>query len=431
MRISLVPVFFVLSVCLAQDSWDPGKDLSRRILQASGERLKINFEFRSRLETRTGVGFGRDANLENPLFRTRIGAQFKASRWLKIVALGQDSRAPYYGGPAPNSARDTIDLQEGYLEFFSESKRGFGAIAGRQMVSLGEGRIIGVPQWGNTSRAYDTGRLYYRLPRARLEFLLVSIVKVRPDEYNRPVLGDRVWGVYNSFPAVLRKGLADVYALRHDQNGPGGFTGPGRLGVNTLGGRLTGPLPGAFKYSVEAAGQNGKVGTQQHRAFAWFSNLSHRIDLPWALDLSIEYKYASGTKDPQGSRSSTFDQLYAANHDKFGHADLFGWRNIHNLRSLNTAHIGKTLALNVMYNNSWLASARDALYNGQGRPLARSPQGAAGRHIGQEIDLFATHQWSGFQFGAGFAHLFAGEFLRKTTPGVNTRYLYIFQSYSF
>jgi hypothetical protein len=29
------------------------------------------------------------------------------------------------------------------------------------------------------------------------------------------------------------------------------------------------------------------------------------------------------------------------------------------------------------------------------------------------------------------AHVFAGGFLRAATPGVNTRYLYVFQSYSF
>lgn len=145
----------------------------------------------------------------------------------------------------------------------------------------------------------------------------------------------------------------------------------------------------------------------------------------------MEYKYASGTGDPQGNRSETFDQLYAANHDKFGHEDLFGWRNVHNLRSLDTVHITRRVALNVMYDNIWLASARDALYNGQGRVLVRSALGDAGTHVGQELDGFVTYAKSGVQLGAGFGHLFAGEFLRKTTPGVNTRYLYLFQSYSF
>jgi hypothetical protein len=91
----------------------------------------------------------------------------------------------------------------------------------------------------------------------------------------------------------------------------------------------------------------------------------------------------------------------------------------------------KGLALNVMYDNFWLASARDSLYNGQGRPIVTDAKGASGRHVGQEIDCYGTYSRKGFVFGAGFGHLFAGEFLQKTTPGVNTRYLYVFQSYSF
>ena len=72
------------------------------------------------------------------------------------------------------------------------------------------------------------------LPRARIEFLLLSIVKVQPDSFNKPVLGDRLWGMYDSFPELIPKGLVDAYVLRRDQNRPGGFTGTGRLGINTF-----------------------------------------------------------------------------------------------------------------------------------------------------------------------------------------------------
>ena len=409
---------------------DPGKELNDLVTAHTEGRFRLMFEFRVRPEARTGNNFGRSPDLENPLFRTRIGAQLDATNWLRISAMGQDSRAPEYGHPVPPSARDTMDLHQAFLEFFAKSKTGFGAVFGRQMVSLGEGRLIGVPDWLNTARTYDTARLYYRLPNARIEVLMVSAVKVRPDEFNRPELGDRVWGTYDSFSNVMPKGTVEVYLLRHDQNRPGGFIGAGRLGINTLGGRAAGPLPWSLKYSLEAVLQNGKTGLVAHRGYAWFSGLSRPVPLRLPLDLEVEYKYASGSRNP-GVRDGTFDQLYAANHDKFGHADLFGWRNLHNLRSLDTLHITKPISLNFMYDNWWLASPRDALYNAAGAPIVRSAAGTVGRHVGQEADSFATYQVSGWTFGAGFAHIFAGEFLRKTTPGVNTRYLYVFQSYKF
>jgi len=409
---------------------DPGSELNQFLSDRTGNRFKLDFEFRARLEDRTGNNFGRSPNLENPLFRTRIGARLDVTDWLRVYGMGQDSRAPFYGGPAPSSARDSMDLHQGYLEFFARRKTGFGAIAGRQMVSMGDGRLIGVPDWLNTARTYDTARLYYRLPEARIEFLMLSAVKVRPDAFNRPDLGDRVWGTYNTFPKVFSKSAIDLYLLRHDQNRPGGFTGKGRLGINTLGGRAQLPLPEALHLSIEAAAQNGKTGPLPHRGYAWFSGLSRRVPLRLALDLEVEYKYASGTRNP-GVRDGTFDQLYAANHDKFGHADLFGWRNLHDLRSLETVHVTRLIALNFMYNNWWLASKRDSLYNGAGLPLVSSPSGTAGSHVGQEGDCFATYQVAGWTFGAGFAHVFVGNFLRNTTPGVSTRYMYVFQSYSF
>ena len=201
--------------------------------------------------------------------------------------------------------------------------------------------------------------------------------------------------------------------------------------MNTFGGRAAGPLPAGFRYSLEAAAQTGHVGDAVHRASAWFSYLARTVSWRWPVDLSVEYKYASGTEDSNPGRVSTFDQMYPASHDKFGHADLFGWRNIHNVRSLETIRFTKTTALNLMYNSHWLASPRDALYNGQGRQIARAPNGDAGRYVGQEFDVYGTRQWGPFRFGAGFAHFFAGEFLRNTTPHVNPRYLYVFQSYAF
>jgi hypothetical protein len=417
---------------LAAQIPSPGDELNSLLEQKTDGRFRLIFEFRVRDESRTGNNFGLAKNLDNPLLRTRIGAQFNATDWLLISATGQDARAPDYGGVGPTTARDSMDLHEAFVEFFARRKTGFGALFGREVIALGEGkgRLIGDSQWTNTSRSYDTARLYYRLPSARIEVLMVSEVKILADKFNVPNLGDRVWGTYDTLTKMIPKGTVDFYLLRHDQNRPGGFTGVGRLGTNTLGSRAEGPLVGPWKYNLEAAIQDGKTGQVGHRGYAWFSGISRRLQTAWPLDLEGEFKYASGSQNA-ATRDNTFDQLYASNHDRFGRADLFGWRNISNVRSLDTLHVTKPVAISVMYNNWWLASPTDALYNGSGVAIVRSPKGNAGTHIGQEADLFGTYQASGWTFGAGMAHVFAGDFLRATTPGVGTRYLFIFQSYTF
>ncbi len=292
--------------------------------------------------------------------------------------------------------------------------------------------LIGTPQWGNLARTFDQGRVYWRSSKAQFEVLLVSVVKVRIGEFNRPVLGDRAWGTYNVFPDFYKKNQLDVYVLRHDQNRPGGFTGVGSLGTNTFGFRLNGPLAAGIRYSLEAALQHGKVGPATLAGGAWFGSLSRRWTVAGRpLDLSAEYKYASGTPNPNDpAHTGTFDQIYPANHDKFGHEDLLGWRNIHNARAVASYGITRNFTLNFMYDNYWLAHVKDGLYNGQGRSVARSASGAAGRHVGQETDLYGVYRYKHFTFGGGYGRFIGGEFIHKATPGVGPSYLYIFHTYS-
>jgi hypothetical protein len=403
------------------------------------DKLRLSFEQRTRYESRTGTSFGAKPGIDTGLVRTRLGLSFTPVQWLMLSGMVQDSRAPWYGPNAPNTVRDQADLQEGYIELFPGYQRGFGMTAGRRMLSYGDGRLIGIPDWSNLSRTYDHARLYYHTPRARLEFLFVSPVKVRIGEFNRPVLGDHIWGIYNSFPGFYRESQLEIYVLRHEQNRPGGFTGGSkaagtdRLGVTGYGFRATGPAAHGARYTVEAVAESGRVGAADLLASAWVATVMRRWTvLNRPLDVLAEYKYASGTGNPADpNRSGTFDQFYAANHDKFGHEDLFGWRNLDNARSLVTWGLRKNLALHFMYDNYWLASPKDSLYNGSGAGIARSADGSAGRHVGQEGDLFITYKYGHFLLGAGYGHVFAGEFLRRTTPGVGPEYLYIFHSYSF
>ncbi len=405
---------------------------------AWGEEWKFSFEQRTRYEGRWGINFGQDPDEGYALPRTRLGLTYTPVSWLKVSALAQDARAPGYA-TASASYRDPLDLQEAYVEINGEKKTGFSMLAGRQMVNYGEARLIGSPQWGNVARTWDQAHVSYKWTRWRAEALLVSPVKVQPAAFNRVVLGDRIWGAYVTGREAWGKTQADFYVLRHDKNRPGGFTagstalGTDRMGVNAYGFRLTGPMVGQFHYGMEGVFQNGKVAGAEHLAGAYYGGVNRAVEMgSRKVTLTGEYKYASGTENPADlTRSGTFDQFYPANHDKFGHEDLVGWRNIHNVRGMAVAGVTKRLSVTLMYDSSWLASARDALYNGAGNAVARSALGVAGRHVGQEVDLFSTfkvgQRWS---FGAGYGYFVVGEFVRKTTPGVSPQLVYFFHTFS-
>ncbi len=410
---------------------DPVQELNQALRTSTNNMFGFTFEERTRWEEKDGVNFGKSVNQQDMLSRLRIGADFTPFSWITFSAMGQDSCAPFYGAGAPNTIRDTMDLQEGYVRFLARRKTGLGGEFGREMLTFGESRIIGSPQWSNVSRTFDTGQIYYRTEKIRLEALMVSPVKVLSDKFNAPDLGERIWGMYDTFSSVWHGASFDAYALRHSQNKIGGWTGAGTLGTDTFGGRFYGPLPGKFAYSAEVIGQTGHMGLRDQRAHAWFAGMSRQSSLfRHSLNFSAEYKLASGTGHGQ-TDSSTFDQLSPANHDKFGQEDLFGWRNLRTLKSLETLGLTKSFALNLMYSDEWLDSAFDSLYNSSGSAISTSKTGVAGTRVGQELDSFVTYKHGAHLFGAGFGHFFKGQFIDETTKNINPRYLYIFQQYSF
>ena len=219
----LVTTLVALSVpVLAPAQSDPVQNLNQTVREATQDKFGFTFEERTRWEEKDGVNFGKSVNQQDMLSRLRIGADFTPVSWFTISAMGQDARVPFYGSIAPNTMRDTMDLQEGYVELFRNRKTGFGGVFGREMLNFGESRLIGSPQWSNVSRTFDTGRVYYRADKMRLEALMVSPVKILGDQFNVPDLGERIWGTYDTFTKVWHGVSFDAYALRHSQNKIGG-----------------------------------------------------------------------------------------------------------------------------------------------------------------------------------------------------------------
>jgi hypothetical protein len=395
------------------------------------DKLELHYEFRLRYENRVAQTFGLGVDQDYILLRSRMGLVYKPSKSVHFAVTGQDIRSPLLGAVAPGSASDHFDLHEVYTSIRPGAKSGFSATLGRQRVSLGDGRLIGTPEWVNFGRVYDGGRASYTAGRARFEGLFLSVVRPRTEVFNTPILGDRLWGTYSSFHDVIPKTEVEWYILRHDVNRPGGFTEPGTQGVSTFGTRVAGPLGAGFRFIGEGALQGGHWGLRKHRAGGGVFHVARELSWPLPVEASVEYKYASGTEDFGSDRHSTFDQLYAAVHNRTGHADLFGWVNIHNIQAQADIDVAPQWVVTLMYDNSWLASATDYAYTAQGRPIVRSPDGSAGRHLGAEFGIYTGWRRGHFTIGGGFAYLWAGEFIRNTTPGVNTRFWYLTQGFSF
>ncbi|MBV9677252.1 MAG: alginate export family protein [Acidobacteriaceae bacterium] len=148
--------------------------------------------------------------------------------------------------------------------------------------------------------------------------------------------------------------------------------------------------------------------------------------------LFLEYNYASGNKNPNGSTWSTHDQIYPSSHDKMDFGDQFGWRNIRDLRVGVQEKLGRRWTLNQVIDNVWLASKYDAMYASSGAISVSAHPNVTSTHAGTELELIAEcKQNKHLTYGFGWAHLFSGAFLSQTTPGRDYNYPFAYSTYVF
>ena len=82
--------------------------------------------------------------------------------------------------------------------------------------------------------------------------------------------------------------------------------------------------------------------------------------------LSVEYNQASGDPSSKDGTRNTFDQFYPSNHNYYGMIDQFGWKNLKNWRAGFDCKVMKKLKLRTDFNEFYLATVQDALYNSSG-----------------------------------------------------------------
>ena len=105
--------------------------------------------------------------------------------------------------------------------------------------------------------------------------------------------------------------------------------------------------------------------------------------------------------------------------------DQFGWKNLKNWRAGFDCRPLKKLTARLDFNEFYLATVQDSLYNSSGTSAVLDRK-ATSNHIGSEINAIASYQWSKiWRFGAGYGHLFVGDFLKESKVGFGYTYPYI------
>lgn len=398
--------------------------------------IQFHGEYRARAEGQEGLDFKpQDDNYL--LSRLWVEAAIQPAGWLKLFGQAQDSRV-FFNQQVPTDPprQDLFDIHQAFIEV-GDMKKSFVSIrAGRQELSFGGERLIGPSHWTNVPRAFDAVRVAVQHNGYRVDLFTSSVVQSRDGVVDHHSQGDDLHGLYGSISRLIPKAVIEPYFFWRLE--PAGLTiheisQPGHLNEKVFGFRFVGNLPGHFDYETEMAREAGTLGMNSIRAWAGYWIVGRRfVHAPGKPRLYVEYNYASGDNDPHDRITQTFDQIYPSSHDKLGFADLIGWRNIHNFRLRYDLSLGNKWKLKTSYDDFRLASAYDALYRSNGTLAVRSAEGKGGRHVGQELDAYATYRYnSSVEFGFGYAHLFTGEFLNRTTVGKDFNYPFGLVTYQF
>jgi hypothetical protein len=407
-----------------------------RLDQSLPPWLQFGGQFRNRVESQDGLGFQSVDDVYN-LTQLRLGVYIQPTKWLKLVGVTQDSRV-FFNHHVPNATpyQNTWDIREAYVQLGSSNEGWLDVVAGRQMFSFGDERVIGPSDWRNMGRTFDTVRLDLHPPGVKVSIFAASVIIPVDGEIDHHIQGNNIYGIYGSLTHVIPHTTLEPYVLW--RVAPGNVplpetAGLGHMSEVTTGVRAAGTLPANFDYDVEMNKQNGSLGPKSIDAWAGHWNLGYTfLEARTRPRIYIEYNYASGNKNPNSNVWGAHDVIYSSAHDKIGFADQFSWKNMKEIRTGASEKLGKKWTLMQIFNDMWLATKNDAVYGDNGALAIAPHPNATSRHLGTELDLIAEYQENRHvTYGFGLAHIFTGQFLNEATSGKDFNYPFAYMTYIF
>lgn len=405
------------------------------------ERARV--EYRSNNYTfNSGITADSDTFL---LQRARLGLGAKACDWFKAYGELQDAREiasqRFVAGKNPNLEEDTIDWRQGWGELANYAEFPVGLKVGRQELSYGDERLIGVSDWSNTGRVFDAIKLRWQSKQFWIDAFGANVVNNnvnsgRDNSFDdKAEWADDFYGLYGSTTFVTNH-VWDVYGLLRDK-ADAKFAGAKRQ-LYTVGTRfLATPALAPWDYNVELIGQFGHVQTPgsqfgetratwaSHEAFASTFNVGYTFDHEWKPRLAAGYDYASGDHNPNNGEDGTFDPLFPTAHRPLGFLDAVGFKNIHNPHATFAFAPHKTLKLQLDGHLFWLAESRDAWYRANQQQIRRDIAGNSSSFVGSEIDFTATYSpIKRVKLQVGYSHFLTGGFVGDTGPHSDADFAY-------
>jgi hypothetical protein len=363
------------------------------------------------------------------LNRFRIQADVKPNSWVRATAQLQDAR-PFFENPPlgpPNENR--WDLKLAYIEVGDPDKHWFSLRVGRQIINYNN-TIISNSEWRDQARSYDAAVLNLQSSRASVGIFAASAVVPQGTGASPHQEGNNIYGAYGRIINPLPHTELEQFVLWRVQ--PAEVVQPAVAKTTAkehewaYGGRIKGKAGPGFDYSGQVILENGTVGADPIRAWAFEEGASYAFTSSrFRPRIFTQQDWASGNNTPSNGQHQTFDTIYPSAHDRFGIVDLFGWQNINAVRFGATFEPHRRLSVSAQGLDFWAVSALDSVYNTSGSAIVTNKVNY-GKHIGAEGDVYTWYELNQhFNLGGGYGYFGGGEFLSHITNAHSYNYSYI------
>ena len=337
------------------------------------------------------------------------------------------------GGPRPTD-RDDFDLNQAFFDVrvpWSEANS-FTFRAGRQELAYGSSRLISAREAPNVRQTFDGVKAILEVNRWRVDAFAVKPVRTKVGAFDDdPDPNQKFWGIYAVTPVSwLSGGNVDLYYLGLDRKKAHFDQGTAHELRQTLGTRIWG-RQSSWDYNLEFIYQFGSFGSGDIQAWTAASDVGFTLENTlFKPRLSLKANVTSGDDNPNNPDLQTFNPLFPRG-AYFGEPALIGPANHIDVHPEVDLALQKNLTLTLDWDCFWRENTHDAIY-GPAVNVIQSGKTSDARYVGHQTE--AMLEWRmdhHFTLAADYAHFFAGDFLKETTPGKDVDYFSAWITFRF
>ncbi len=301
---------------------------------------------------------------------------------------------------------------------------------GRQEMTFGATRLIGVREGPNIRRTFDASRAIYKIGENSVQAFYGR--EVHPNFFvfdNDFVLFDfndtssELWGLYSQFSIDGDIGNTELYYLGFQSDLSRFKDVVGAEIRHTIGLRRFGAIGQSWHYNTELIYQFGELAGQDIRAYNietdWHYVLIHTR---WQPSIGLKFELTSGDNRAGDDRVNSFNPMFV-NPAYYSLAATITPVNIISIHPSLTLHPTKKLIVYIEGAMFWRESRNDGLYRPP-RFSARDGNGSRKRKIGDQLGMklqyAISRHWS---FDLDFSYFIAGGFLEETGEAENILHL--------